>query len=52
MEDRTRNTMHLAVGFTASGFLLIVMGWNGAASVDYVQGQVPYLISGGSAAWA
>lgn len=47
MEDRTRNTMHLAVGFAAAGFLLIVMGWNGAAGVDYVQGQVPYLLSGG-----
>jgi hypothetical protein len=47
MEERNRNTMHLAVGFAAAGFLLIVMGWNGAAGVDYVQGQVPYLISGG-----
>lgn len=47
MPDRTRNTMHLAVGFAAAGFLLIVMGWNGAASVDYAQGQLPYLISGG-----
>lgn len=47
MQDRMRNTMHLAVGFAAAGFLLIVMGWNGAAGVDYVQGQVPYLISGG-----
>ncbi|MEX2503751.1 MAG: hypothetical protein WD378_02805 [Egicoccus sp.] len=47
MQERTRNTMHLAVGFAAAGFLLIVMGWNGAASVDYVQGQLPYLISGG-----
>lgn len=49
MQDRTRTTMQLAVGFTAAGFLLIAMGWNGAASVDYVQGQVPFLISGGVA---
>lgn len=28
------------------GFLLIVIAWNGAAGLDYVQGQVPYLISG------
>lgn len=29
------------------GFLLIGVAWNGAASVDYTQGQIPYLISGG-----
>lgn len=29
------------------GFLLIGLGWNGAASVDFTQGQIPYLISGG-----
>lgn len=29
------------------GFILIFIAWSGAASVDYVQGQVPYLISGG-----
>lgn len=49
MQDRTRTTMQLAVGFTMVGFLLIVLAWNGAASLDYVQGQLPYLISGGLA---
>ena len=49
MDDRTKMTMQLAVGFTAAGFLLIAIGWNGAAGVDYVQGQLPYLISGGVA---
>jgi hypothetical protein len=49
MHDQTRTTMHLAVLFTAGGFLLIVLGWNGAANLDYVQGQIPYLISGGVA---
>ncbi|MFA9445573.1 hypothetical protein [Egicoccus sp. AB-alg6-2] len=49
MQDRTRTTMQIAVGFTAVGFLLIALGWNGAASLDYVQGQVPFLISGGIA---
>lgn len=29
------------------GFGLIGAGWSGAAGVDYVEGQVPYLISGG-----
>jgi len=49
VQDRTRNSMYLAVAFTGVGFLLIVLGWNGAASLDHVQGQVPYLISGGLA---
>src|SRR5687768_9100670 len=34
------------------GFALIGLGWNGAASVDYTQGQLPYLISGGVAGLA
>jgi hypothetical protein len=29
------------------GFALIGLAWNGAASLDYTQGQLPYLISGG-----
>ena len=28
------------------GFLLIVVAWNGAASLDFIQGQFPYLLSG------
>jgi hypothetical protein len=34
------------------GFALIGLGWNGAASIDYMQGQLPYLISGGLAGLA
>lgn len=45
----SKNTTYLAVGMMAGGFLLIVLGWNGAASKDFVQGQFPYLISGGLA---
>ncbi|MGH2692190.1 MAG: hypothetical protein ACRDHM_06770, partial [Actinomycetota bacterium] len=30
-----------------AGFALIGLAWNGAASLDYTQGQLPYLISGG-----
>jgi hypothetical protein len=37
----------LGLGFVLAGFLLIVVAWNGAASLDYAQGQLPYLISGG-----
>lgn len=45
----SKNTTYLAVAMMAGGFLLIVLGWNGAASKDFVQGQFPYLISGGLA---
>lgn len=37
----------LGLGFAAAGFVLIAVAWNGAAGLDFVQGQVPYLISGG-----
>jgi len=37
----------LGMGFAAGGFLLILLAWNGAAGLDYTQGQMPYLISGG-----
>ncbi len=39
----------LGVGLCALGFLLIFLGWNGAASVDRIPSQFPYLISGGIA---
>ena len=39
----------LGVGLCALGFLLVFLGWNGAASVDRQQSQFPYLISGGIA---
>ena len=34
-----RYTVQIAVGFTVFGLLLIVLGWNGAASLDRVPGQ-------------
>jgi hypothetical protein len=39
----------LGLGMAALGFLVILLGWNGAAGLDYVSGQVPYLISGAAA---
>lgn len=39
----------LGVGLCAIGFLLVFLGWNGAASVDRVPSQFPYLLSGGVA---
>jgi len=38
------------IGLAVLGFLLLFLGWNGAASYDRVPAQVPYLISGGLAA--
>jgi hypothetical protein len=38
----------LGLGCAAVGLLFIGLAWNGAASVDFVQGQVPYLLSGGA----
>src|SRR5260370_7946064 len=32
----------------ALGFIVILLGWNGAAGVDFTQGQIPYLLSGGA----
>lgn len=37
------------IGLAVLGFLLLFLGWNGAASYDRVPAQVPYLISGGLA---
>jgi hypothetical protein len=37
----------VGVGLAGLGVVLLFLGWNGAAGVDHVTGQVPYLISGG-----
>lgn len=39
----------LGVGLALGGFVLVFLGWNGAASSDRVPSQFPYLISGGVA---
>lgn len=49
MKGWSKSTIYISVAMMTGGFLLIVLGWNGAASLDYVQGQLPYLISGGMA---
>jgi hypothetical protein len=38
----------LGLGLIAVGLLIIGLAWNGAASIDFVSGQVPYLLSGGA----
>lgn len=37
----------LGIGLALVGFVLIFLGWNGAASYDRLPAQFPYLISGG-----
>jgi hypothetical protein len=37
-----------ALLFIAAGFVVIGVAWNGAASIDFAQGQIPYLLSGGA----
>jgi hypothetical protein len=39
----------LGVLLCIAGFVLIFLGWNGAASVDRITAQFPYLLSGGIA---
>jgi hypothetical protein len=38
----------LGLGCMAAGVVLIALAWNGAAGVDFVSGQIPYLLSGGA----
>ena len=37
----------MGLGFTIFGFFVIAIAWSGAAGLDYAQGQLPFLISGG-----
>lgn len=45
MEGRARIATYLGRTLMVVGFLLIALAWNGAASLDYLQGQFPYLLS-------
>ena len=38
----------VALGFMLLGFIFLGVAWDGAASIDFVQGQIPYLLSGGA----
>jgi hypothetical protein len=46
-ERRARTGRLLGLLFIAAGFALIGKAWDGAASINFVQGQIPYLLSGG-----
>jgi hypothetical protein len=48
-QKRTKFGHQLGVLFCLGGFVLLWVGWNGAASYDNTIRQFPYLISGGIA---
>lgn len=47
MRTWSRPSLYLSVFLVAVGFAVIFFAWNGAASRDFIQGQFPYLLSGG-----
>jgi hypothetical protein len=47
VRNLTKSPLYTAVALVGLGFVIIFLGWNGAAGKDYTQGQIPYLISGG-----
>jgi hypothetical protein len=43
----TNSPVSAGVALVVAGFVALFLAWNGAAGVDHVEGQLPYLISGG-----
>lgn len=43
----TNSPVSAGVALVVAGFIALFLAWNGAAGVDHVEGQLPYLISGG-----
>ena len=46
-DRRVRLGRILGLAFVIAGFIIIGKAWDGAASKNFVQGQFPYLLSGG-----
>jgi hypothetical protein len=44
---RNVKPQHLGIFFIGVGFVFMIVGWNGAANVNCVDCQIPYLLSGG-----
>ena len=42
----TQSPVSAGLLLVVAGFVVLFFAWNGAAEVDHVQGQIPYLISG------
>jgi hypothetical protein len=43
----TNSPVSAGLALVVAGFIALFLAWNGAAGIDYVQGQIPYLLSGG-----
>lgn len=46
-DRRVRLGRLLGLIFMTAGFMVIGKAWDGAASINFAQGQIPYLLSGG-----
>jgi hypothetical protein len=46
-DRRVRLGRLLGLIFMTAGFVVIGKAWDGAASINFAQGQIPYLLSGG-----
>jgi hypothetical protein len=44
---RNPTATYVGIGLCVVGFALIAIAWNGAAELDFIQGQFPFFISGG-----
>jgi hypothetical protein len=47
VDRRVRLGRVLGFVLVTGGFVIIGVAWNGAASINFAQGQIPYLLSGG-----
>ena len=47
VDRRVRLGRILGFLFVTGGFIIIGFAWDGAASINFAQGQIPYLLSGG-----
>ena len=47
VDRRVRLGRILGLAFMSAGFIVIGKAWDGAASINFAQGQIPYLLSGG-----
>ena len=46
-DRRVRLGRLLGLTFITAGFIVFYFAWDGAASINFTQGQIPYLLSGG-----
>ena len=46
MRGASRFATYLGRLLMVAGFVMILIGWNGAAGLDFIQGQFPFLLSG------